>query len=403
MNAARSAAAAKRPKNVPPELIIDWDIFNVPGGHDDVHLAWKKLHDGPDIVWTPCNGGHWIVTRGEDIDFLQRNYDPFSMKDVGVPHGSKPMRLLPLEADPPEHTGFRALINPWFTPKKIEVLGIYTRELAVKLIEGLYPAGECEFRRDFALQLPIAIFMRMTNIPWSDRDDLLEWTEWVTRGTSEQRVQGHYKMIPYILKLIADRRAHPGEDIVTDVVRGKINGKPLKEEDIVSMLLVLLFGGLDTVASAMGFAARFLAGSPTHRQQISTDSTIIPQAVEELMRRFGVAATARTLTRNYDYKGVHFKKDDKVFVPTLLYGLDERKFERPLEVDFGRPSVIHAAFGAGPHRCPGSLLARTELKVFLEAWLKRIPEFTVKSDEKVEVQSGMVSAVHYLPLVWDVK
>jgi cytochrome P450 len=151
----------------------------------------------------------------------------------------------------------------------------------------------------------------------------------------------------------------------------------------------------------MGFVARFLAGSPAHRRQLIDDPSLIPRAVDEFFRRFGVSSTTRTMTRDFEYKGLHFKKGDKVYVFPTLYGLDERKFERPLEIDFHRKNVIHATFGAGPHRCPGSFLARMEIKVFMEEWLKRIPDFRIKPGDKPKLESGLVNCVHYLPLVWD--
>lgn len=398
----QAIAPVARPDNVPAELVVDWDIYNPPGGRDDVHRAWDVLHRGPDVVWTPRNGGHWIVTRFEDIDLLQRNHDPFSMQDITVPHGIKPMRLLPLEADPPEHTAFRAIISPWFTPKNIDALGDFTRGLAIELIDGFKTKGECEFIKDFALVLPIAIFCKLTNVPWKDREMLLELTEMGSRGNADQVRQSQQAMIKYIEKLVADRQAHPGTDIMSDVVRAKVNGEPIKYQDIVSMMLVILFGGLDTVASTMGFIAHFLATHPGHRKQLVDNPELIPQGIEEMLRRFAVSSTCRTLTRDFEFKGLRFNKGDKAFVAPALANLDDRKYENPFEVDFNRKNTIHAGFGAGPHRCPGSFLARTEIKVYLEEWLKRIPDFTVKPGEKVTFATGMVNAVHYLPLTWKV-
>lgn len=393
-------ALAPRPNHVPAERVVDWDVYKQTGPHEDIHLAWKKLHDYPDIIWTPRHGGHWIVTRGEDISFLQRNHDPFSMQDVGVPHGSKPVRVLPEESDPPEHAEYRAVVSPWFTPKKVDALVGYTRELAVDLIEAMAPKGTCEFYSGFALKLPIAIFCKLSNIPWSDKDMLLAWTESFTRGSAEERQQGARAMMGYILQLIESRRAQRGEDILSDIVYARIGGEPISQPDIISMMLNILFGGLDTVASSMSFIAHFLATHPHHRRQIVADPAIIPRAIEEMMRRFGIVSTARTLTRDYDYKGVHFKCGDKVMVPNFMYGLDERQFERPLEVDFSRKNTIHAGFGSGPHRCPGSFLARVEMRVFLEEWFKRIPEFGLKPGSQPEFQPGGVNCIGRLELAW---
>ncbi|MGO8856815.1 MAG: cytochrome P450 [Steroidobacteraceae bacterium] len=398
---------AVRPDNVPPNLVVDFDVLNPPGGREDVHLAWKKLQQGPDIVWSPRHRGHWIVTRGEDIDFVQKNYDPFSMTEASfqkalLPEGASVHRLLPLEADPPEHTAYRAIVTPWFTPKFIGSLEKDVRALAVQMIESFQPKGECEFIGDFALQLPVAIFLRLTDLPAGDRLKLLEWTEYTTRGTPEQHMQGFLGMDEYIRKLVEARKAKPGSDLISSIVTASVSGRPITDDEIIAMCRVVLFGGLDTVASTMGFMAHFLATHPEHTKQLVDKPEIIPQAVDEMLRRFGVSATARVLTRDFEYKGVHFKKGDRVYVFGALYGLDDRKFERPLEVDFQRASTIHAGFGSGAHRCPGSFLARTELRAFLEEWLRRIPRFRIKAGAQVTFSPGQVNSVRYLPLVWDV-
>ena len=202
-----NATLAPRPSHVPPERVVDFNVYDPPGGSVDLHGAWRSLQDGPDIVWAPYHGGHWIFTRAEDIDFAQRNHDPFSMRDVTMPANTRPTRLLPLEADPPEHTPFRAILNPWFSPKKIGELKDFTRELAVTLIEGFKPRGECEFMHDFALILPIAIFMRLTNLPMDDRLKLLTYAQMSTRGTPEQRGEASRLMMAYLTPVIAERRA----------------------------------------------------------------------------------------------------------------------------------------------------------------------------------------------------
>lgn len=407
MNHPAMAALATTPSHVPAELVLDFDILDPPGGREDVHLAWKALHRGPDIVWTPRHGGHWLVTRGEDIDFVQRNHDPFSMTEASfqkalLPPGSTTHRLLPLEADPPEHTDYRKIVMPWFTPKFIGGLEGDVRRLATGMIDGFHGKGGCEFIGDFALQLPIAIFLKLTDLPASDRLRLLEWTEYVTRGTPEQHVEGFLRMDEYIAALIAVRKAQPGSDLISSIVSASVFGRPINDEEIVAMCRVVLFGGLDTVASSMGFIAHFLATHPDHLRQLVESPDLIPHAIDELLRRFGVSATGRVLTRDFDYKGVRFQQGDRVFVFGGLYGLDERKFERPLEVDFSRRNPIHAGFGAGAHRCPGSYLARTELRAFLEEWLKRIPVFRVKAGERVTFSPGQVQSVRYLPLEWEV-
>jgi cytochrome P450 len=153
----------------------------------------------------------------------------------------------------------------------------------------------------------------------------------------------------------------------------------------------------------MSFAANFLAKSPKHRQQLLERPELIPKAVDELLRRFPVVNQGRTCIKDVEIKGAPIRAGDMVIMPTTLHGLDDRKFENPLEVDFERPTPIHSTFGNGPHRCPGSNLARTELKIFLQEWLPVIPDFRHDPERKVGMSSGVNATIYSLPLVWEVK
>ncbi|MEX3841750.1 cytochrome P450 [Paraburkholderia sp. BR10882] len=389
------------PDHVPRELVVDFDYMNPPGAQDDVHLAWKSLHAGPDIVWSPYYGGHWIATRGEDIDAMQKDHTRFSHQSVNIPPLNE-SRLVPLELDPPEHTAYRNLITPAFLPQAIASLESDVRSLAIELIEKIAPRGECEFVSEFSKILPIVIFLRLADLPLSDREQLLEWAEWAVRGNLDERIESQHRLGGYIATWVEKRKAQAGGDLVSLIVNAQIDGKPISPARMFGMFIVVLFGGLDTVASLMGFIARFLAENPAHRRQLIENPELMVSSVDELIRRFGVANTARLITQDMEYKGVQFKKGDQIQLPNSLFGLDDRKFSNPLAVDLTRKPVMHAAFGNGPHRCPGSFLARTEIKVFLQEWLKRIPDFRIREGDKPRCGSGSVNGMLYLPLAWDV-
>ncbi|MEX3914644.1 cytochrome P450 [Paraburkholderia sp. BR10872] len=389
------------PDHVPRELVVDFDYMNPPGAQDDVHLAWKSLHAGPDIVWSPYYGGHWIATRGEDIEAMQKDHTRFSHQSVNIPPLNE-SRLVPLELDPPEHTAYRNLITPAFLPQAIASLESDVRNLAIELIEKIAPRGECEFVSEFSKILPIVIFLRLADLPLSDREQLLEWAEWAVRGNLDERIESQHRLGGYIATWVEKRKAQAGGDLVSLIVNAQIDGKPISPERMFGMFIVVLFGGLDTVASLMGFIGRFLAENPAHRRQLIENPELMVSSVDELIRRFGVANTARLITQDMEYKGIQFKKGDQIQLPNSLFGLDDRKFSNPLAVDLTRKPVMHAAFGNGPHRCPGSFLARTEIKVFLQEWLKRIPDFRICEGDKPRCGSGSVNGMLYLPLAWDV-
>lgn len=394
------------PSHVPSSLVHDFDLYAVEVEGGDYHGALKRLHDPgiPDIFWTPKNGGHWIATRGEDIYEIFKDSERFTSQKLVVPAERNTHRLPPIFLDPPEHTKYRALISPVLSPKAVSALAARAREQAIELIEGFYPRGECEFVSEFAQHLPIGIFMRMVDVPAEDREKLLAWADQQVRPTSEaEREQAFVAIFGYAAQKVKERRAAPGSDVISQLTRAQVDGRPITDEELIPMVSLLLIGGLDTVASAMGFAARFLAISPAHRRELIEHPERIPTAVEELLRRFPVVNQGRMVRNDMHYKGVEMKAGEMIVMPTTLHGLDERKFEDPMSVNFQRPNPIHSTFGNGAHRCPGSLLARTEMKIFLEEWLKRIPDFSIRPDATPGVRAGVNATLFELPLVWEVR
>jgi cytochrome P450 len=400
-----SQALASKPAHVPEALVVDWDFTAPPGGAENLNAAWKRLHDGPDIVWTPRNGGHWIATRAADIEYMQKNHDPFSMQRIVIPDDAARPRLLPIEMDPPEHARYRSILNQFFTPRAIKALQEEARILAIDLIEGFKGRGHCEFISEFSMQLPITIFMKMVDEPLDDLDQLLEWTEMTVRPKrSEDRTTAYLAMSQHLLGVIEARRAKPGADLLSAVVNAQVGGDAIPQVDLLSILGNLMFGGLDTVASSLGFAAQYLAENPAKRRELVERPELIANAVDELLRMFAPSSTGRVITRDLDYEGVSFRQGDRIFLRPILHGMDERKFPNPLEADWERPALerTYAAFGNGPHRCPGASLARSEMRIFLEEWLARIPDFAVDTGKDKPVYgAGMVNAVLRLPLVWD--
>lgn len=396
----------RTPPHVPPALVHEFDLYNLEVQGGDYHAALKQLHAPgiPDIFWTPKNGGHWVATRGEDIYQIFKDSERFSSQKLVVPAERNTHKLPPIFFDPPEHTKYRVLLSPVLSPKAVSVLAVQAREQAIALIEDLYPRGGCEFVGDFAQHLPIGIFMRMVDVPAEDREQLLAWADQQVRPTSEaEREQGFMNIFGYAAQKVAERRARPGLDAISQLTKAQVDGRPITDEELIPMVALLLIGGLDTVASAMAFAARFLAGSPAHRQELIEHPERIPAAVEELLRRFPVVNQGRMVRHDLSYKGVALKAGDMIVMPTTLHGLDERQFDDPMTVNFQRPTPIHSTFGNGAHRCPGSLLARTEMKIFLEEWLRRIPDFQIKPGVTCGVRAGVNATLFDLPLVWEVR
>lgn len=391
------------PDNVPPELVVDFDFFDLAGKAEDIQLAWSVLHDGPDIVWTPHNGGHWIATRAADFDVMQVDHEHFSHHHYNLPKNEVDPNSLPLGLDPPRHTAYRRLLTPHFMPKAVKALEGIARDTAKQLVAEIAPRGRCEFIEDFAKVLPINVFLGMVDLPLSDRDMLLPWAEAIVRSNNiEERAACHANMMNYLSQYVDDRMAEPRDDLISMIGASEVEGQAITRDAVLRMSTLLLFGGLDTVASQLGFITHYLAQHPEQRAELIANPSLRQNACEELIRRFGLPNTARELVMDYDYKGIQFRKGDMIQMPKCLYGLDDRVNSDPMTVDFHRkPSTIkHSAFGQGPHTCPGAVLARREIMVFFDEWLTAIPDFHLDPDKPVGMASGPVNGVTELHLVW---
>ena len=393
-----------RPAHVPEGLVFDFDIYKFPTHNGEFQLALLELRkeEIPPVFWTPRNGGHWIATRAADIKRVLSDPATFSSNKSSVPKELAPNPPLPpMQADPPVHSQYRKLLAKALSTQTVIALEHDIRALAIALIESFAQKGECEFIEDFARHMPIAIFMSIVDLPSSDRAELLRITENCMRPDKpEDRIAGFAQLGAYSLKKVRERRAKPGTDLISEISHAEIDGKPLSDDVIANIVTLLLTAGLDTVVAMLGFFARFLALNPAHRRQLIEDRSRIQPAVEELLRRHAIVTLAREATCDVSLRDVHLARGDMISVPTVLANLDEGAFEEPLTVDFTRKTVPHSTFGGGPHRCMGATLARTELRIFLEEWLPRIPDFNIQPDFDIKVRSRVVTTIPRLPLVW---
>jgi cytochrome P450 len=218
-------------------------------------------------------------------------------------------------------------------------------------------------------------------------------------GKPEDRMQGFADLAAFCLARIDERRAKPGADLLSQLAGARVHGEPLTEAELQGITAVLMLAGLDTVAAMLAFIARFLAGNPIHRQAMREQPDTLTGAVEEFLRRMAMVNLTREANRDTSLEGVLLKAGDLVVLPTPLCNFPEDGGDW-LTVDFDRPRSVHATFGAGPHYCLGSMLARAEIRIFLEEWLTRIPDFALAPDALLQVKVGAAAGLVSLPLVW---
>jgi len=405
--ATQSVRAGNIPSHVPAELVVDFDAYHPIVASEDYQTAYSRLSDAsiPDIFWSPYNGGHWILKRRDHImeafsdhgRFTSRNGVSVDARDQAN-KGLRP-RLTPIEEDPPLQQVYRKLFASAFTALRVKELENEARALAIELIEGFVSKSRCEFVTEFAQHLPIRIFMRMLGLPEEDRLRLLPLAAKQV-SASEDKAAAMAELAGYIAQRVAERRATPSDDLISHIANAEVEGAVIKIQDAIGVCLLLLIGGLDTVATMTSQIMRFLAQSPEHRQALRDDVKLMPNAIEEFLRRFSLTNPARAVAENMDFHGVAMRAGDMVMLSTPTAAVDISTYADPLTVNFNRKSPTKATFGAGAHVCPGSMLARAEIKVMLQEWLSRIPDFNLDPNDVVKISTGVNITVDRLPLVW---
>ncbi|MET0371763.1 MAG: cytochrome P450 [Sphingobium sp.] len=392
------------PDHVPVDRIFAYDIYahDAPGGDFAATRFELREAGAPRVFWTPYNGGHWVATRASEIDVVVNDAKLFGSNYVRVPKeeiADPPM--LPLQADPPFQMKYRNLLMGALSPGNVKKLGEKARELTIDLIDGFIDDGECDFVQQYARVMPIGIYMLIVDYPMEDRTMLIGVVEKVLRGKSPaERREGFEEARTYIRKQIARREAQPGEDLISHLVQAEKDGTITRKE-LEGMMLLLFTAGIDTVAAMLSGFARFLALNPDHRRQLIDDPALIPNAVEELLRRFSIVYLTRVARMDIEMDGVTIKEGDMIVAPTPLGNLDEDKAADPMTVDFHRKPSPNSSFGGQAHRCMGSMLARTEIRIFIEEWLRRIPNFDIKPGTQVVASADITSIIPELRLVWN--
>ncbi len=395
------------PAHVPPALVRDFPLETLPGMDSDPVGAVVDAGKGAPDIFYGLNarvGMHaWVLQRYELMLEAFQDTATFSSENIANFSGlvGETWRSLPLEADPPEHGPFRAVLNPWFSPSRMKLLEDDIRTLAVELIEGLKAKGECDFVSAFGEVFPVQIFLRMFGLPVSEASRLVGWNHGLASAkTLEQRQDAARAIVDYLREAIAARESDPTDDLMSYVLAARVEDRPLTADEKLGMCFLLFVAGLDTVTNQLGFMFKHLAEHPEDQQKLRDEPELSSKAIEEFIRCYGVVNTVRFVTRDVDFHGVSMKSGDLIFLLAAFSGRDDLKFENAATVDFTRNIQGHISFAAGPHRCAGSHLARRELRIALEEWLARVPPFRVKDGETPRTGCGGVLSVFELPLAW---
>src|SRR5882757_1228598 len=401
--------------DVPAHLVVDFDVYDpsltIPVDRMQ-ECAAELAKIGP-LVYSTAHGGHWIVTRYDAVHDVLRKPEIFSsypnnLVDAGAG------KFLPLELDPPEHTAFRAALQPLFSPTRMRELEVEIRRIVNELISEFAARGSAEYISEFAHELPTRVFLALMGWPLSDAPLSTEATEIALNGrpgdtpeqANESRMQAAFQMFGYFGKVIAERRTGGADldDITSRVLRNKIEvdgrERPLTDEELARMFFLLLIAGLHTVQGSLAWAVLHMSQNPDQRKLLVEDPGLVPAAVEEVLRYEAAVSMGRRAVADTEIGGVAVREGDQLLVMLCSANRDATQFHEPDAMRIDRTPNRHLTFGSGPHRCLGSHLARIELRIALEELHRRIPDYALDPNEPPTVLPSQVRGVARMPIVF---
>jgi cytochrome P450 len=387
----------------------DFDVLD-PGYIADPFGIWSELRAECPIAHTDRRGSTWLPTRYEDVTAIAHDVEHFSSLEVAViPFEGEepedpvlPYGLPPISADPPLHTWTRRLLLPWFSHQRVESYEAMTRGLCSGLIDGFLADGRADAASDYAQQIPVRVIAHILGVSPDLSDTFTGWVRDVLEFADDhdRRVNGVQGLLEYFIAEVAKRRADPGDDLLSELMQTEVDGAPIEDSLVLGSAALVLIAGVDTTWSAIGSSLWHLATHPDDRKRLVEDPDVMDLGVEELLRAYSPVTMARVVTTDVEYAGCPMKAGDKILMNFPAANRDPEVFENADEVVLDRAHNRHVAFGSGIHRCAGSNLARMELRVALEEWLRRIPEFRVAEGEEVTWAGGQVRGPRVLPVVF---
>lgn len=368
----------------------------------------ERREESP-VFWNDTTeAGYWMVTRHEHVSEALRMTDVFSNRIINTFEPDSAPPLLPNRLDGKEHRDLRRILNPLFAPSAVRKMEDRIRRHCIELIEEVQPEGSTDFVADFAIRFPTDLFLDLMGLPSSEAKLFVPWAEATINGFFGKDVEAAHRAEretkEYFAQTIEDRAARPRDpdhDLVTRLLQARVDGEPMAREDILTTCHTLMTAGLDTTRSALGYLWLHLATHPDDRALVINSPHSLPQIIEESLRLYPLVLRAgRVVSEDVDYLGCSMREGDLVWLGLASANRDPREFPEPNQFSLDRENTNrHLAFGAGPHRCIGMHHARLELRIALEEWHARIPDYRVREGVELQERGGQL-ALLTLPLEW---
>jgi cytochrome P450 len=390
--------------------VTDWttDFSHLePEWSADPYPIQDDLRERCPIAHTGRFGGGWLPVRYGDVAAIAYDTERFSSRSIIMSNFRPPVDIAPIggsppiSSDPPFHHDARKLLLPAFTKTAVSKLEPATRAFCHALIDKFDGQDVVDAAAEYAQHIPMRVIADMLGFPPEDGPRFREFVENTLEGVNlppDERIARMSKLFDYILDQIHDHLARPREDLTTFLIDAELYGHKLQADHVAGTMVLLLIAGIDTSWSAIGASLWHLARNPADLERLVAEPGLVPTAMEEFLRAYAPVTMARLVKQDMNWHGVDMKAEDWILLSFPAANRDPAQFDRAGEVVIDREVNRHAAFGLGIHRCVGSHLARMELRVALEVWLERIPEFTLADPAAVTWSAGQIRGPRALPL-----
>lgn len=391
--------------DVPEALLSDFDIVEDKGFFVDPQQYFldSLVKDPRDIVYTPRNGGHWLVTSHELAREVLSNAELFGSFPIGIPANMEQRpRLIPLESSASEHRRYRRLLLPIFEPEAVQRLQTGAELLAATVLDEVLPQGEFDFLWKVAKPISMGLFVRQLGLEPERLDEFYAWeTGFYRAPTMEERIVCGEKIGGYLFDVVQQHVAEPKDDIVSMLLNVDVEGERLTVEEVHAICYLLFLASIDTVATMLSFIIRHLARDRALFERLKSDRDKIAASVDEFMRMHAFINLNRICERDTDFHGVQFRAGDNIVIPSFVTDRDERTFADPDTFNADRSKKErnqHHAFGAGAHKCIGLHVAKMEVKVVLEAFFDRVASLELVSEQAVTGHGGTTMGLDTIPI-----
>jgi cytochrome P450 len=375
----------------------------------DPYPIYEHLREHCPIAHTDRYHGVWIPTRYDDLAAIAHDHQRFSSRTILITDRAESPTDLgfhapPITEAPPYHTDIRRILLPLFSPAVVAEYEPITRTIASDLIDAFVDDSGCDAAAAYAQHVPIKVITRLLGIPDSDHAQFRDWIHRLVEQSplaSDSTYDAIIEIGGYLSSHIEQHRTHPAHDVITHLLDARLpDDRLLTRDEILGVCILLLLAGIDTTWSAIGSSLLHLATHPDDRHRLRTEPDLIHTATEEFLRAFAPVTMAREVIEDTEIGGCPMRKGDRVLLPFPSGNRDPNAFDRPDDVVLDRQANRHFAFGVGIHRCLGSNLARMELRVAIETWLERIPEFELTDPDAVTWSAGQVRGPRHLPVTF---